>query len=282
MYRNSQILYETGDYIISSYNDDHYSINIYLNSNLASVLNKIPCPYIKVYINTNGKADSITSKMCRLSLLEPKYLGYEYEDLIFSDIEKSIFVEFLSKDDYKEWKNIIFNLYRYFGYDKIYTEYLPMPDYNNLCTFEDVSQHKITDPVIEFIYNYHFIRETNLLKFYNSLKLYNSNIIHKSNMYIYTLDINPYRFRVYDMKDFNNTLDDSPYRLYDIRSESFIQNEFYSDINDNVISMQCQYTCEICNINLYHFDFVFSIYNIIILLISAKLDLPIDKLIHKI
>lgn len=281
MYRNSQILFETGDYIVSSYKDEYCSIKIYLNSNLAFVSDKIPCPYIKVYLNTNRKeADSITSRLCRLSLIEPKYLGYEYEDLIFSEYEKDIFIKFLSDNNFKELKNIIFHLYREFGYDKIYSEYLSMPDYDELSTLE--IKYGESDHISQSICDYSTIRKVNLLTFYNSLKRYDSNIIHTSNIYTYTLDINPYRFRVYDMKEFNTNLDDSPYRLYDIRTESFVPNEFYSDLNDIEIKLQSQYTSEICNINLYHYDFIFSIYEIIVLLLSSRLKLPFDKLIQDI
>lgn len=284
MYRNSQILYETGDYLVSSYTGTNYSIKIYLNSNLTLIADKIPCPYIKVYFNINGEVDSITSRMCRLSLLEPKYLGYEYEDLIFSDIEKDIFVDFLSDHDFKVWKNIIFHLYHDFKYDKIYTEYLSMPDYSKLQTSEYVylNHPEKIDPIASSICKYHESRSINLFSFYKSLKRYNSNIIHQSRIYTYTLDTDPYRFRVYDMKEFKNNLDDSPYRLYDIKTESFIPNEFYSDLNDNEIILQSQYTSEICNIEWNHFDFIFSIYEILVLLISSKLNLSFDKLMQKI
>ena len=274
MYRNSIILGETADYPIAFRNNENYSICICINSNLRQVKDKIQFPYIKVYFNENGEnARSIFSGMCRISLLEPKYIGDIFEDFIFSEEEKEEFIKFLSDNNYEVWNNILFRLYYDFNYNTIYDICPSIPDYSKLQEFT------LNSP----INHYHRYRMLRLKSFYDSLSYdsyYSNGIIYKGK-FIYTLDDERNnRFRVYNS---NNLIDiTTPYRLYEIKDKqiSFIPNIFYTENNDEEISIQLQYTSEPCKINpVYQPEFIFSIYEVIVLVISARLNLPIKNLI---
>ena len=129
-------------------------------------------PYIKVYKNINTPF----MRMCRLSLINPRYIKAEYENLLLSKKELSIVLEILEKD----WKDI---LHRYLGpfYSDTFADrdnidqYMEengwkitgnnfdsiiMPDYrNSLSTIEDIKDQsdiilKIADDYCTEVVNY--------------------------------------------------------------------------------------------------------------------------------
>ena len=79
-----------------------------------------PTPYFRLYYGENNYRNLDSSKMCRISLLEPKYLGLEGEDLILNKEQKIRLIEILKSqtdgDNISNWDMIIC-LYNRFHHD---------------------------------------------------------------------------------------------------------------------------------------------------------------------
>ena len=119
------------------YEKNGYRITCFINQ-------KAPyLPAFKLYYGDNtysGYSKKNTAKMCRISLLEPKYLGLEGEDLILDHNQKIRLIEIL-KSPYEcypsetVWDAIIgyYNVFhRDMEHDTYLDEKLPMPDYTKL------------------------------------------------------------------------------------------------------------------------------------------------------
>ena len=125
---------------------------------ITSIINTKPpyIPYFKVYYGINKPwilREESEDKMCRISLLEPKYLNLEGEDLVLNKEQKLRLIEILNSPyihDSSEtvWSQLL-GLYNFFHkefdldqliYDPRYKapkfnpidEHLPMPDYTKL------------------------------------------------------------------------------------------------------------------------------------------------------
>ena len=55
-----------------------------------------PTPYFRLYCGEHNYRDISSAKMCRISLLEPKYLNLEGEDLILNKEQKIRLIEILN------------------------------------------------------------------------------------------------------------------------------------------------------------------------------------------
>ena len=119
------------------YEKNGYRITCFINQ-------KAPyLPAFKLYYGDNtysGYSKKNTAKMCRISLLEPKYLGLEGEDLILDHNQKIRLIEIL-KSPYEcypsetVWDAIIgyYNVFHSdMEHDTYLDEKLPMPDYTKL------------------------------------------------------------------------------------------------------------------------------------------------------
>lgn len=90
------------------YEKNGYRITCFINQ-------KAPyLPAFKLYYGDNtysGYSKKNTAKMCRISLLEPKYLGLEGEDLILDHNQKIRLIEILKSQTYGDnisnWEMII-------------------------------------------------------------------------------------------------------------------------------------------------------------------------------
>lgn len=112
---------------------------------ITSFINSKPpyLPAFKLYYGDNeyrGFVKYSTAKMCRISLLEPKYLGLKGEDLILTQEQKIRLIEILNSPyEYHPsetlWEAIIgyYNVFhRDMEHDTYLNEKLPMPDYTKL------------------------------------------------------------------------------------------------------------------------------------------------------
>ena len=108
---------------------------------ITSIINTKPpyIPYFKVYYGTNEDwlmREKSHDKMCRVSLLEPKYLNLEGEDLILNKEQKIRLIEILNSpcpecEEIRVWDQILGH-YNFFHKDNI--------DFNGLnVQFEPVS-----------------------------------------------------------------------------------------------------------------------------------------------
>ena len=55
-----------------------------------------PTPYFRLYYGEHNYRDISSAKMCRISLLEPKYLNLEGEDLILNKEQKIRLIDILN------------------------------------------------------------------------------------------------------------------------------------------------------------------------------------------
>ena len=108
---------------------------------ITSIINTKPpyIPYFKVYYGTNEDwlmREKSHDKMCRISLLEPKYLNLEGEDLILNKEQKIRLIEILNSpcpgcEEIRVWDQILGH-YNFFHKDNI--------DFNGLnVQFEPIS-----------------------------------------------------------------------------------------------------------------------------------------------
>ena len=112
---------------------------------ITSFINSKPpyLPAFKLYYGDNeylGFVKYSTAKMCRISLLEPKYLNLEGEDLVLNKEQKLRLMEILKSPnvyspDRSNW-DVLLGLYNAFHRDMEHDTYLdeklPMPDYTKL------------------------------------------------------------------------------------------------------------------------------------------------------
>ena len=120
--------YGSEDYI---YNEENGFI-------IAAIINiqYPPTPYFRLYYGENNYRDLDSSKMCRISLLEPKYLNLEGEDLILNKEQKIRLIEILNSpcpgcEEIRVWDQILGH-YNFFHKDNI--------DFNDLgVQFEPIS-----------------------------------------------------------------------------------------------------------------------------------------------
>ena len=95
-----------------------------------------PTPYFRLYYGEHNYRDISSAKMCRISLLEPKYLNLEGEDLILNKEQKIRLIEILNSpcpgcEEIRVWDQILGH-YNFFHKDNI--------DFNGLnVQFEPIS-----------------------------------------------------------------------------------------------------------------------------------------------
>lgn len=137
---DSKILNEDGDIC----NPIKHENDIYIITGCSFPKNQKVEPYLIVYFGTAPHYhDSPDTIICRISMLEPKYLGYEYES-IMNKHQKERFIEVITKywnKAIKQTNNIFANdesgLMKYFGctFDKLQNDF-PIPDYSKLQTID--------------------------------------------------------------------------------------------------------------------------------------------------
>ena len=131
--------------------DTGFMSNVYRDDNIEIVSTPSWGPQHEVYFSIrkyDGLDDRDNGKFCRVSILEPKYIGAEGEDLILSkeDIDKIIYI--LNSPNRRElfgnirnWEYIINHINEEHSYDEDYKwinlpKDLPIPDYYQLLNNE--------------------------------------------------------------------------------------------------------------------------------------------------
>ena len=302
MQRDSIILGETNFYECPIYNPNkkRYDIGIVIQD--TNTLYNLKERYLKIYINRNGhNYYCYDSKMCRLSINEPKYLGYEYEDLVFTKEELKYIVEFLSEDNYAMWKYALYSIRQesndldgidfntcpeyvlknrmkdvLLPYD---IENFPMPDYSKLTTLEELDSSE--DDIAKRIYKYSKYKEQAFREFYEDLKYCKTNIVHSSKSYEYRLVDNEPIFRVYliEHEGIESIKNSTPYCEYGLFDQKNIPNKFYPDPDTSDIHGALYAMKEISNIRFPHIiDLNFDIYEMMVLLYSVRNNIPFEEL----